>query len=108
YGLKGQTFRLASSSYWKSLRHGEAECIELLVEFHKFIQDLTIKMVSIVPSQTACEPNFSILKWVYGDQRNRLSIKHIEYMAKLRIENLTEEELRAWANMATILVELSS
>ncbi|CAG8619639.1 24520_t:CDS:2, partial [Gigaspora rosea] len=40
YGLKEQTFHIASliaSIYWKALRHNEAECIELLVEFHKFI-----------------------------------------------------------------------
>ncbi|CAG8832066.1 7492_t:CDS:2, partial [Gigaspora margarita] len=119
------------------LRHDEAECIELLVEFRKFIcnekpykakfdsqkeSSLTWCDVSIVPSQMACERNFSILKWFYGDQRNRLSIKRIESMAKLRMywlseirteleyygENLTEEELRACANMATIPVELSS
>ncbi|CAG8612230.1 23727_t:CDS:2 [Gigaspora margarita] len=42
YQLPEQTFRLASliaSSYWKALRHDEAECIELLVEFRKFIHN---------------------------------------------------------------------
>ncbi|CAG8509789.1 5923_t:CDS:2, partial [Gigaspora margarita] len=157
YGLKEQTFCLASliaTNYWKALNHDETECIDLLVEFHKFIyneepykvkfdsqrdslitwwltynikyhtslEDLAIKMFSIVSSQTACEQNFSILKWFYGDRRNRLTIKRVESMAKLRMywlteiwkelehygKDLTEEELRACANITAIPVELSS
>ncbi|CAG8547819.1 4809_t:CDS:2 [Gigaspora rosea] len=81
-----------------------------------------IKMFSIVQFQTACERNFSILKWFYGDRRNRLTIKRIESMAKLRMywlseirkelelygKDLTEEELRACTNIATIPINLSS
>ncbi|CAG8841863.1 15279_t:CDS:2, partial [Gigaspora margarita] len=40
YGFKNQTFHLASltaSNYWKALGYDEAECIDLLIEFHKFI-----------------------------------------------------------------------
>ncbi|RIB14156.1 hypothetical protein C2G38_2096617, partial [Gigaspora rosea] len=53
-----------------------------------------IKMVSIVPFQTVCERNFSILIWFYE--------------LELYEKDLTEKELQACTNIATILINLSS
>ncbi|CAG8839765.1 24887_t:CDS:1, partial [Cetraspora pellucida] len=41
YGLKNKTFHLAcfiASNYWKALGHDQADCIDLLSEFHKYIR----------------------------------------------------------------------
>ncbi|CAG8731570.1 608_t:CDS:2, partial [Acaulospora morrowiae] len=137
---------ITAGNYWKALGHDQAECNDLLREFRKYkrredpydmeydpsnefplawwltfndksnIEELAVKMFSIVPSQVSCERNFSILKWFYSDRRNRLNIKHIESMAKLRSfwllnirneltfygKNLSEQDLRNYANTSII------
>ena len=42
-----------------------------------------------MPSQAGCERNFSTLGWFFGDRRNRLSVSHVESMAKVRSYYLT-------------------
>ncbi|CAG8840851.1 6198_t:CDS:1 [Gigaspora margarita] len=48
------------------------------------LQQLALRLFSIVPSQAVCERNFSMLKWFYGDKRTRLCLFQIEDMAKIR------------------------
>ena len=47
-----------------------------------------------MPSQAECERNFSTLGWFFGDRWNRLSVHHVESMAKIRsyyLANLKKE-----------------
>jgi hypothetical protein len=51
---------------------------------HNYLQQLAIKLFSIVPSQASCERTFSILKWIHGLNRNSLSSDNLESMAIIR------------------------
>ena len=66
--------------------------------------------------QAGCERNFSTLGWFFRDRRNRLSVSHVESMAKVRSyyltnikkelayygKDLTQQELRDSVNGARI------
>ncbi|CAG8781856.1 19329_t:CDS:2, partial [Gigaspora margarita] len=106
YGLKDQTFHLASltaSNYWKALGYDEAKCIDLLIEFRKFIHH---------------EDSYKV---EFNSQKIDLQLSILNQWPKLQIYWLSEiqkelehykkdlsEELWACANITTIPIDLSS
>ena len=84
------------------------------------LQQLALRLFSIVPSQAVCERNFSMLKWFYGDKRTRLCISRVEDMAKIRSyylsnsdkelqlygKNLNNEELYESINTSMVTYDL--
>ena len=86
YNLTYNTSQKTPMKWWLSINIQENETDQL--------QELALLLFSIVPSQAACERNFSMLKWFYGERRMNLNLSKIEYMAKIRsyyISNVDKE-----------------
>ena len=64
--------------WWGSIKHNS---------YH--LAELALRLFGIIPSQSSCERNFSILKWLIGDWRTRLAVQKLENMIKIRSYYLT-------------------
>jgi hypothetical protein len=48
-----------------------------------YLQELALKILSIVPNSASCERNFSLLNWLTGNKRIQLDVQKLETIAKL-------------------------
>jgi len=79
---------------------------------YNHLQELAIKLFSVVPHSAGCERNFSNLGWLYGTRRHNLNLEKVEdmsktysyYLAQTKKEiqydgqKLSEEELKKLIN----------
>ncbi|CAG8781250.1 5813_t:CDS:2, partial [Cetraspora pellucida] len=69
-------------------------CWGVIEDDYPYLQNLAKVIFAVVPSQSSCECNFSILRWLYGTYRRCLSSEKIESMAQIHsfyISNLKNE-----------------
>ena len=49
---------------------------------YNHLQELAIKLFSVVPHSAGCERNFSNLGWLYSTRRHNLNLEKVEDMSK--------------------------
>ncbi|CAG8779760.1 9073_t:CDS:2, partial [Cetraspora pellucida] len=66
----------------------------------KYLQELALKILAIVPNSVSCERNFSLLTWLTGNKRTQIDIQNLETIAKLctYYNSNAKKELSYFAN----------
>ncbi|CAG8832937.1 22199_t:CDS:2, partial [Cetraspora pellucida] len=69
----------------------------------KYLQELALKILAIVPNSVSCERNFSLLIWLTGNKRTQIDIQNLETIAKLctYYNSNAKKELSYFANEMT-------
>ncbi|CAG8476096.1 24403_t:CDS:2, partial [Gigaspora rosea] len=69
----------------------------------KYLQELVLKILAIVPNSVLCERNFSLLTWLTGNKRIQIDIQNLETIAKLctYYNSNAKKELSYFANEMT-------
>jgi hypothetical protein len=48
-----------------------------------YLQELALKVLSIIPNSASCERNFSLLSWLTNNRRLQLKVQNLESIAKM-------------------------